>query len=102
MNSSESTSVIDKASSAAHSAIDSVANKAKAPAERMATLAQDASERVSTAKAQATDWLSEQGERIAVPSKKLMDDASKYVSENPLKSIGIAVVAALLVGRLMR
>ena len=102
MNTSESTSVIDKASAAAHSAIDEVARKAKVPAERMATLAQDASERATAAKTQATDWLSEQGGRIAVPSKKLMADTSKYVSENPLKSLGIAVVAALLVGRLMR
>lgn len=102
MNTSESTSVIDKASSAAHSAIDAVASKAKVPAERMATLAQDAAERASTAKTQATEWLTEQGDRIAVPSKKLLDDTSKYVSENPLKSLGIAVVAALVVGRLMR
>ena len=101
-SSNSATSAIDKASSAAHSAIDVVASKAKVPVERMATIAQDAAARASTATAQATDWLTEQGDRIAAPSKKLMADTSKYVSENPLKSLGIAVVAALLVGRLMR
>ena len=50
----------------------------------------------------ATDWVVERTERLAAPSKKLLADTSSYVSANPLKSLGIAVLAALLVGRLMR
>jgi ElaB/YqjD/DUF883 family membrane-anchored ribosome-binding protein len=103
MNASNgSTSAIDKAANAVHTAIDDAARKARAPVDRMTEIAHDASDRAVAAKAQAADWLSEKGDRIAAPSRKLIADTSSYVSANPLKSLGIAVVAALLVGRLMR
>ena len=42
------------------------------------------------------------GEYLTAKQKQLIDGASTYVCANPLKAIGIAVVAALLVGRLMK
>jgi ElaB/YqjD/DUF883 family membrane-anchored ribosome-binding protein len=93
---------IDKASAALHSVIDDAARKVKAPLDRMAELAQEASGKAMTAKGQAADWLSETGDRLSEPSKKMLADTSAYVSANPLKSLGIAVLAALLVGRFMR
>ena len=42
------------------------------------------------------------GEYLTAKQKHLIDDASNYISANPLKAIGIPVVAALLVGRLMK
>jgi ElaB protein len=102
MNSASANSAIDKASTAAHSAIDEAARMAKVPVERMATIAHDASDKAVSAGNQATDWFSKRTEELSAPPKKLIADTSKYVSENPLKSLGIAVVAALLVGRLMR
>lgn len=93
---------IDKASSNVHSAIDQVALKAKSPVDRLATLAHNASDKALDAGNAATEWVADRADRIAAPSKKMLDDASSYVSANPLKSMGIAVVAALIVGRLMR
>ena len=102
MNATSANAAIDKATSAVHTAIDDAARIAKVPVERMATIAHDASDKAISAGNQATDWLSKRTEELSAPPKKLIADTSKYVSENPLKALGIAVVAALLVGRLMR
>jgi ElaB/YqjD/DUF883 family membrane-anchored ribosome-binding protein len=93
---------VDKASAALHSVIDDAARKVKAPLDRMAEIAQETSDKALHARSQATDWLSKRGEQLAAPSQRLLDDTSAYVSANPLKSLGIAVLAALLVGRFMR
>ena len=93
---------LDDFSAALHVAIDEAAAKVKEPLERVAELAHDASDKAATARSQATDWLHKRGEQIAEPSKKLVDDATSYVAANPFKAIGIALVAALVVGRLMR
>lgn len=93
---------VDKASAALHSVIDDAARKMKAPLDRMAEIAQEASDRAITARGQAGDWLYKTGEELSAPSKRLLADTSAYVSANPLKSLGIAVLAALLVGRFMR
>lgn len=95
-------SAIDKASSVAHSAIDDAARIAKGPMDRVTALAHEASDKAVDAKDRAALWLSESGERIAAPSRKMVSDASAYVSANPLKSVGIAALAALIIGRLMR
>jgi len=93
---------IDKASNAAHSAIDEAARKAKKPVDRMAEIAHDVSDKAVTVSNQATDWVSRRSEELTAAPKKLLADTSSYVSANPLKSLGIAIVAALVVGRLMR
>jgi len=95
-------SAIDKASNAAHSAIDEVARKAKKPVDRMAEIAHDVSDKAVSASNQASDWVSRRSEQLSATPKKLIADTSSYVSANPLKSLGIAVLAALVVGRLMR
>ena len=93
---------LDKATSAVHSVIDDAARKVQAPLDRVAALAHDASDKAVAAGTQATEWASKQGTRLAAAPKQLVNDASGYISANPLKSMGIAVVAALIVGRLMR
>ena len=101
-NSGNAALVVDKASSAVHSAIDEAARKARVPLDRMAEMAHAASDKAADAGTQATHWLSKRGEQLSAGPRKLIDDTSSYVSANPLKSLGIAVVAALVVGRLMR
>ena len=93
---------IDKASTAAHSAIDEAARKAKMPVDRMAEIAHGVSDKAVSAGIQATEWVSRRSGELTATPKKLMADTSSYVSANPLKSLGIAVLAALVVGRLMR
>ncbi len=81
---------------------DTAVQKAKPVLERINSLAGDAADKAYTMKNQARDWLGTQGDQLSAKQKQLVDDTSKYVSENPLKSLGIAVVAALIVGRLMK
>lgn len=70
--------------------------------DRMTTLAHDATDKAVSAKNQAADWLIERGDELAAAPRKLVDQTSGYVSANPLKSLGIAIVAALIVGRLTK
>ena len=53
-------------------------------------------------KGQAKDYLIEHADQLSAKQKEMVDEASKYISANPLKAIGVAVLAALVVGRLMK
>ena len=50
----------------------------------------------------AVNWIAEQGEHLNEAQKKMVDDLCKYVSANPLKSVGIALAAGFIVSRIMR
>ena len=82
--------------------VNTMAGKAQPKLDRMTSMAHDAIDKAAEIPAQAGEWLSDRTEELSARQKKLVEDASSYVSANPLKSIGIAVVAALVVGRLMR
>ena len=69
---------------------------------RVSEIASDLSEKAKDAKSQAKEWMGEKGDQLSATQKKLVDDATAYVTANPLKSVAIAAVAALVVGRLMR
>lgn len=81
---------------------ENAAAKAKPALERVTTMAHDAIDRAASMPSQAKDWIGARSDQMSAIQKKLVNDASSYVSANPLKAIGIAVVAALLVGRLMK
>ncbi len=82
--------------------MDAASQKMNTARDRMSTMAHTAVDKAADMKEQAADWLSEQGDQLSATQKKLIDNTSAYVQANPLKSIGIAVVAALLVGRLLK
>lgn len=84
---------------------DTAANayeQSKPVIDRITTKAHDAIDKAAAIPAQARDWFGAQSEQLTAKQKQLLDNASSYVSANPMKAIGIAVVAALLVGRLMK
>jgi ElaB/YqjD/DUF883 family membrane-anchored ribosome-binding protein len=82
---------------------DSVnAASSKLNREHMTSLAHNAVDRAADMQGQASEWLSERGEKLSATQKRLMENTTSYVSAHPLKSIGIAVAAALVVGRLLR
>ena len=93
--SDESVSTIDKASTALKSAIGDAETQVKAIVEK-------ASDRASTARTDATAWLGKRGDELSAAQGRVEDTTSTYISANPLKAVGIAVVAALIVGRLFR
>jgi ElaB/YqjD/DUF883 family membrane-anchored ribosome-binding protein len=46
-------------------------------------------------------WLAEQGETLNTTQKKLVADTCDYISANPLKSVGIAVLAGFVLSRII-
>jgi ElaB/YqjD/DUF883 family membrane-anchored ribosome-binding protein len=99
---------LNKASSSAHAAVNSIAGaadeaarKAKPAIDRVAAMAHQAVDKAAGAAAPTADWLTEQGESLNATQKKLVADTCNYVSANPLKAIGIAVVAGFLLGRII-
>lgn len=100
--------VINKASSGAHAAVNSMvgaadeaARKAKPAIDKVAAMAHQAVDKAAGAAAPTADWLSAQGESLSATHKKLVSDTCSYVSANPLKAVGIAVVAGFLLSRVI-
>lgn len=100
---------LSKASSGAHSAVDTVAGvvdqaarKAQPAVSHVATMAHDAVDKVAGVAAPTAEWLASQGEALRATQKKLVADTCGYVAANPLKSVGMAVVAGFILSRLLR
>jgi len=70
--------VLSKAAASAHGAVDQAVD-AVAPASR---------------------WLEEQSETLGTTGTRLVDDTCKYVAAHPLQSLGMALAAGYLIGRL--
>jgi len=51
--------------------------------------------------AAAAAWLGDQTENLKATQQKLVDDTCEYVSANPLKSVAIALVAGILISRIV-
>ncbi len=101
-------SAVNKASSGAHSAVntlagaaDEAARKAKPAIDRVAAIAHQAVDKAAGAAAPTADWLSEQGESLKATQQKLLEDTCSYVKANPLKAVGIAVVAGVLLSKII-
>jgi ElaB/YqjD/DUF883 family membrane-anchored ribosome-binding protein len=99
---------LDKAASSAHAAVDSMAGavddaarKAKPAIDHVTAMAHQAVDKAAVAAAPTAEWLSDKGESINATQKKLMSDTCSYVSANPLKSVGIALVAGFLLSRIV-
>jgi ElaB/YqjD/DUF883 family membrane-anchored ribosome-binding protein len=97
-----------KASSSAHAAVDSMAGaadeavrKAKPAIDKVTAKAHEAVDRAADAAVPAADWLAEKSESLDATQKKLVADTCSYVAANPLKAIGIAVVAGVVLGRIL-
>ena len=100
---------LNKASSSAHAVVNSIAGaadeavgKAKPAIDKVVAMAHQVVDRAAGAAAPTTDWLAVQGESINATQKQLVADTRSYVSANPLKAVGIAMVAGFLLSRLIR
>jgi len=95
-------SAVDSAVGSVNGALDDVAGKVKPIIGRVAESAHQAVDKaVSMAEAPA-EWLSRKGEDLKGTQEKMLTDARDYVLASPLKAVGIALVAGLLIGRFMR
>ena len=100
---------VNKASLSVHAVVNSLAGAAEQAARKanpainqVAAMAHQAVDRAAGAAAPTADWLTEQGENINARQKQLVAQTRDYVSTNPLKAVGIAVVAGFLLSRLIR
>jgi ElaB/YqjD/DUF883 family membrane-anchored ribosome-binding protein len=67
--------------------------------DRVASLAHQVMDKAADAAAPTADWLAEQGKSLGATQRKMIADSCKYISGNPLKSVGIAVAAGYLISR---
>jgi ElaB/YqjD/DUF883 family membrane-anchored ribosome-binding protein len=108
-NSTKGNGPLHKAATSAHAAVNRAAGAADAAArnarpviDRAAELAHHAVDKAADVAAPTAEWLGEQGQSLMATPKKLVDDTCKYVAANPLKSVALALVAGLLIGRIVR
>jgi ElaB/YqjD/DUF883 family membrane-anchored ribosome-binding protein len=101
-------SSLNKASSSAHAAVDSMADvadeaarKAKPKIDQVAAMAHKAVDKAADAAAPTAEWLVDKGDSINATQKKLISDTCSYVSANPLKSVGFALLAGFLISRIV-
>ncbi len=99
---------VNKAQSNAHAAVDSFASaadeaarKVKPKIDKVASMAHSAVDKAAGAAAETADKLTARGESLNAAQKKLVADTCSYVSDNPLKSVGIAVLAGFVLGRIL-
>lgn len=100
--------ILNKASSSAHAAVNSIAGAADAAArtakpsiDRVAAMAHQVVDKAAGVAAPTAGWLAEQGETLNATQKKLVADTCGYISANPLKAVGIAVVAGFVLSRII-
>ena len=99
---------LNKISSSAHAAVDSLANtadeasrKVKPRIDKVAAMAHEAVDKAAGAAVDTADKLTARGESLNAAQKKLVADTCSYVSANPLKSVGFAVLAGFLLARIV-
>jgi ElaB/YqjD/DUF883 family membrane-anchored ribosome-binding protein len=103
---------VNKAQSGAHEAVDravdrastlaeDAARRAKPAIDKVAGYAHQVVDRAAGAAAPAADWLDAHGQDWRQTQERLMADTGEYVRANPWKSIGIAVVAGIVIGRMI-
>lgn len=106
---SSSDDVLSKTTAGAHAAVSSIADAADGAArrvkpaiEQVAAVAHQVVDKAAASAAPAVDWIGEQSESLKATQKKLVTDTSSYIAANPLMSVGVALVAGILLSRLIR
>lgn len=101
--------VLNRTAASAHGAVDKVAaaadeaaRKVKPAIDRLADAAHQTVDRVAGAAAPTAAWLSEQADSLDARQRTLTVDTGQYVSAHPWKSLGFALAAGFIIGRLWR
>lgn len=99
---------LNKAQSSAHQAVDRAATaaedmtrRAKPAIDRVVGYAHSAVDRAAGAAAPAADWLEAHSQDWRETQERVMVTTSEFVRANPWKAIGMAVVAGILIGRVI-
>ena len=100
---------LNRASAGAHAAVDSMADvaegairKTKPTIDKAAAMAHRAVDKAAASAVPAADWIDEKGQKLDATQKRLVSDTCAYISANPLTSIGLALLAGVLLSRMTR
>ncbi len=92
-----------------HGAVNKVAASANEAAgavkpaiARVAEIAHQTVDKVADATAPTAAWLARQGENLQTTQRNAVADARVYITANPWQSLGVALAAGFLIGRLAR
>ncbi len=92
---------IDEASAGAHHTIDKVTDAARPAVDRVATGAHQAVDKLAGAAASAAETYDVKSEQLKEAQMRITENCRNYVRDNPLATVGIAVVAGFLLSRFM-
>ena len=97
---------VNKAAQSAREIVDKVAGMADEAARKAipaaAQFAHNAVDKAAAGAEPAAAWLDEHADDLNATQEKLLEDARKYIRENPLKSVGIAFAVGYLISRIGR
>jgi ElaB/YqjD/DUF883 family membrane-anchored ribosome-binding protein len=97
---------LSQAAQEAREIVDKVAGRADEAARKAIPAAKEfahkAVDNVASGAASASEWLDKNAGDLDAAQEKLVDDAREYIRANPLKSVGIALVAGFLISRMLR
>jgi ElaB/YqjD/DUF883 family membrane-anchored ribosome-binding protein len=100
--------MIDNTAAEAHGAVEYASGAAGEALDRARPLLDNATnmahlavETAAEQVARPAQWLAEQGQDLQARQQKLANDARGYVVANPVKSLAIALVAGIVLGRLV-
>ena len=101
-----SNGVVDHAAADMHGAVDRAAADAvgtvKPAIARVTQMAHQTVDKVADVAGPTAAWLSAQGEQLASAQRNAVSDAKAYISANPWQSLGVALAAGLLIGRMTK
>lgn len=108
-NASRDDDALNKTTTGAHAVVSSIADaadvaarKAKPAIDQVAAAAHEVVDKAAASAAPAVDWIEEQAQSLNTTQKKLVTDTSAYIAANPLRSVGIAVLAGFVISRVIR
>ncbi len=83
-----------------HQSIDSTSSSGKPVVDRMTAGAHEAVDRVSSVASHAVETLGVKGDQINAAEQRLVAGTRKYVQENPVTSVGIAIATGYFLSRI--
>ena len=97
---------INKVASVAHDAVDRLEGAAdqatrniKPAVDGVVDAAHRTVDKASELAGSAADWANEKSASVQVAREKLVDDTCAYIAARPMKSLAIAIVAGIVIGK---
>jgi len=91
---------VDHTTVGTHQNIDSASSSGQPVVDRMTAGAHEAVDKVSSVASHAVETLGVKGDQINAAEQRLVASTRKYVQENPVTSVGIAVATGYILSRI--